>query len=117
MEEIRKLRSNDGVIFEIRTEAAKRSKLLNNLFEDIPSNDEIPINNVDSVTLQKVVEFLEHYSSLPITIEEEEDESSRYSLAKPVTNEWDNSFLQVDLDLLMKLLLVMLFFFLNARKS
>jgi len=63
--------SQDGDQFEINSNIAKQSNLLNNMIDESDDNEddkqEIPILNILSNTLSKVIEFMNHYHIEPMT--------------------------------------------------
>ena len=60
----RKIRSNDGKIFELDQKCLEKSKVLKNLANDFQDPDtELPTNEVDGKNLEKIIEFLEHYQT------------------------------------------------------
>ena len=56
-----KMKSNDGKVVNISSKAARRSGLLKGIMQDYPEDSEIPLNDVDGSTLEKVKEYLVHY--------------------------------------------------------
>ena len=61
---IRKLKSSDGEIFKVDKEVLDRSKILKELANDFPDEEaDLPINEVDSKNLKKIIEFMEHYKN------------------------------------------------------
>ena len=60
----RKIKSNDGKIFELEEKCLKMSKVLTDLVKDFPETDaELPTNEVDGKNLEKIIEFLKHYET------------------------------------------------------
>ncbi len=88
---IRKLKSNDNVIFEVSEKCLALSKVLKNLANDFPEADaELPTNEVDGKTLEKIVEFLKHYENeKPKEIPKPLPSSD----LKPFISEWDSEFI------------------------
>ena len=61
----RKLRSQNGGVFEVEESVLKTSKFLKDLICDYPDPDqEIIINQVNSENLQKIIDYLKHYENL-----------------------------------------------------
>ena len=60
----RKLRSQNGGVFEVEESVLKTSKFLKDLICDYPDPDqEIIINQVNSEYLQKIIDYLQHYEN------------------------------------------------------
>ena len=60
----RKLRSQNGGVFEVEESVLKTSKFLKDLICDYPDPDqEIIINQVNSENLQKIIDYLQHYEN------------------------------------------------------
>lgn len=109
--------SGEGEKFKVERKIAERSLLLknylndmhdNNLNEDDDSDDNsddedeivMPVPNVRSSVLQKVVEWAEHHKDS--VFPDEEDDDSRKSA--PV-DAWDREFLKVDQEMLYEIIL------------
>ena len=61
----RKLKSSDGKIFEVDKGVLDKSKILKELVNDFPDEEALlPINEVDSKNLEKIIEFMKHYEKL-----------------------------------------------------
>ena len=59
---LRKLKSEDGVVFEIEENCLLMSNFLKDLVNDYPDPDEeIIINQVNSKNLKQIVDYLKHY--------------------------------------------------------
>ena len=103
MESVNKvtLISSDNEKFEISSKAAKRSTVVNNVLESYPEDSEIPIPNVKSNILKKIIEYLNHYENEePLTI------------IKPLKNnfkdcvsEWDYNFVNQDQNTIFEIIL------------
>ena len=58
----RKLKSNDGQIFEVDEKILEISTVLKNLAIDFPEPEyELPTNEVDGKTLSKIIDYLKEY--------------------------------------------------------
>ena len=66
----RKLRSEDGKIFEVDSDILEMSQFLKDMIIDYPERDqEITINKVDSKYLDMILKYLNHYKNIkPFTI-------------------------------------------------
>ncbi|KAI8965411.1 Skp1 family, dimerization domain-containing protein [Daldinia sp. FL1419] len=72
-----KLRSSDGVLLEISERAAQQSLVINTMLSDIRYRDEsteIPITEVSSRTLQRVITWCEHSATQLIMRERQREE-------------------------------------------
>ena len=87
----RKLKSEDGVVFEIEEKCLEMSKFLKDLIIDYPDPDqEIIINQVNSKALKQIIDFLKHY-----------EDSKPKEIPKPlpsgdlkeILDEWDYNFI------------------------
>ncbi|KAJ2444724.1 hypothetical protein GGF42_006216, partial [Coemansia sp. RSA 2424] len=74
------LQSSDGKDFTVDIAVAKQSKLISNLIEDIGESDEpIPLPNVASKVLEKVIEYCEYHVDDPPLIPDDLDEIPKRS--------------------------------------
>ena len=87
----RKLKSEDGEVFEIEEKCFEMSKFLKDLIIDYPDPDqEIIINQVNSKALKQIIDFLKHY-----------EDSKPKEIPKPlpsgdlkeILDEWDYNFI------------------------
>ena len=88
---IRKLRSQDGKIFEVNENILSASKFFKDLINDYPQPDqEITTNQVDGKNLEKIIEYLKHY-------EKEKPKEIPKPLPnndlKSILSEWDYNFI------------------------
>ena len=81
-----KLVSQEGDIFEVEDKVACKSNLVKNNFEDLVTEEDIPLPNVKSVILQKVIEYCEHHrDDDPPEIEK----PLKSAFLQEVVNPWD----------------------------
>jgi hypothetical protein len=62
--------SQEGEQFDVSLDVAKMSELVKTMFDDDQGDDEIqeiPLPNVKTIILAKVIEFAEHYKIEPMT--------------------------------------------------
>lgn len=102
-----KLQSSDNEIFECDIAVAKCSATIRTMLDDLGidenSVDEIvPLPNVNSVILKKVIEFCTYHKDDPIPTQEEEENKERRT-DDIIT--WDLDFLKVDQGTLFELIL------------
>ncbi|EER07524.1 sulfur metabolism negative regulator, putative [Perkinsus marinus ATCC 50983] len=92
-----KVRTSDGVIVPIPLKAARFSILVNNMIDDASdsiNDEEIPLPNVTSKTLSKVVQWCEYHIDHPVSV-----------ITKPLkmggcltdngVSDWDNKFVDL----------------------
>lgn len=95
--------SADGVLYEVDVAVAKQSQLLKHMMEDIDGEFlEIPVPNVQSNVLKKVLEYMEYHKEDP------QSSLSEEGIARAKANEispWDQKFLQVDQEMLFEIIL------------
>ena len=87
----RKLRSSDGFLFEVEERCLNNCKFLRDLMNDYPDLDqEIMLNQINKINLQKIIDFLKHY-------EKEKPKEIPKPLPsgdlKEVLDEWDYNFI------------------------
>ena len=88
---VRKIKSADGQVFDIEEKCLEMSKVLKGLANDFPNpEDELPTNEVDGKNLAKIIDYLKHY-------ETEKPKEIPKPLPsgdlKPVISEWDYNFI------------------------
>ena len=94
--------SSDGEKVEISSKAVQRSVLVKGIIEDYPDDAEVPLNNVKSNILKKIKEYLEHYENTEPKEIERPLPSQNF---KECVDEWDNTYIDVELDLIFELIL------------
>ncbi|XP_023314793.1 S-phase kinase-associated protein 1-like [Trichogramma pretiosum] len=93
------LQSSDGVVFDVELAIAKRSYMVKTMIESLgeDSLDEVlPLPDIKSDILGKVIEFATHHKNDPMPNQYGKNEKTRMT-------EWDQTFLEVDLDTLFEL--------------
>lgn len=99
-----KLLSNDGVEVEIEYKFIKNAETIKNLVEDAGTDTAIPLPEVTSVTLRKIVEYLVYHTDHP----DPAAPIGEQVVTEPVINPnagWDSEFVKVDQPLLFELIL------------
>ncbi|TPX15546.1 uncharacterized protein E0L32_004244 [Thyridium curvatum] len=100
------LQSSDGDKVEVDRPVAERSILLKNMIEDLGEDmiaqQVVPLPNVNSAVLKKVIEWCEHHRNDPPSTGDEENESRRRTTD---IDEWDQKFMQVDQEMLFEIIL------------
>lgn len=87
------LKSSDGQFFEVDKAVAQLSQTLKHLVEDTEPNTAIPLANVTSVVLAKVIEYCKKHSEASAD-------------AKDALKAWDREFVKVEQSLLFDILMV-----------
>jgi len=97
------LQSSDGVVISVDREVAERSILIKHMIADVgESEDAIPLQNVTTPVLKKVLEYCDHHRADPVALEEEVDDTRKKSTD---IEEWDQKFMQVDQEMLFEIIL------------
>eukprot|EP00052_Salpingoeca_macrocollata_P000410 m.20143 g.20143 ORF g.20143 m.20143 type:complete len:164 (+) comp10497_c0_seq1:95-586(+) len=102
-ERLLKLKSSDGKEFEVPESVAKMSVTIRNLQEDLGDDVEdtpIPVPNVNSTILQKVIQFCTEHKDDPPLSEEQELERRNEEITG-----WDADFVKVDQNTLFDMIL------------
>lgn len=88
-----KIVTSDNKIFEVEKNVIFQSNLIKNMISDLDiSEQSIPIHNIESEIMQKVIEYAEHHKDDEIKQEQEPDE-------------WDKKFLNIDNETVIKIIL------------
>lgn len=97
-----KLVSSEGDKLEVDVQAAKMSVLLATMIDDGGTDDEIPIANVNTRTLKKVIEYCKmHVNSPPAEI----DKPLRSAYLTNLVSKEDYEFIDVDNEQLFELIM------------
>ena len=100
-----KLQSSDGDVFDVDVEIAKQSITIKTMLEDLGmdnDDDIIPLPNVNSGILKRVIQWATNHKDDPPP--PEDDENREKNLNDIST--WDQDFLKVDQGTLFELILV-----------
>jgi len=100
-----KLKSSDGEVFDVDVEVAKASVTIKTMLDDLGIEEDdqevVPLPNVNSTILRKVIQWAAyHKDDPPPTGEEEENRERRTDDVSP----WDQEFLKVDQGTLFELI-------------
>jgi len=100
-----KLKSSQGDVFEVEPSVASMSTLIKNMIDDSPSeeDEEIPLPNVKSTILSKVIEYCKHHKDHPADDIQKPLKSS--NLVECGVSEWDNAFVDIEQEILFELIL------------
>ena len=100
------LMSQEGDQFQVEVKVAKMSELVKTMIpeeaEDEEDAQEIPLPNVKSHVLAKVIEFCRHYAEEPMS---EIEKPLKSANMHEVVQEWYANYVDVDQELLFELIL------------
>lgn len=100
-----KLKSSDNDVFDVDVEVAKASNTIKTMIEDLglkeDEKEEVPLPNVNSAILKKVIEWADHHKDDPAPSAEDEETRDRRTDDIP---DWDQKFLTVDQGTLFELI-------------
>ncbi|RUS22516.1 putative negative regulator sulfur controller-3 [Endogone sp. FLAS-F59071] len=97
------LTSSDNENFSVDKEVSERSVLIKNMLEDVGESDApIPLPNVNSKVLKKVIEWCEHHRTDPPAPTDENTEDRKRNTD---IEEWDRKFMEVDQETLFEIIL------------
>jgi len=97
-----KLVSQDGETFEVEKDVAVKSNLVKTMVEDSGVDEEIPLPNVKSTVLSKVIEYCRHHKDEnPPEIEK----PLKTSNMAEIVGAWDCAFVEVEQEMLFELIL------------
>ncbi|BFG20856.1 hypothetical protein CerSpe_071300 [Prunus speciosa] len=91
------LKSSDDEIFEVEEAVAVQSQTIKHMVEDNCANNAIPLPNVTSSTLAKVIEYCKKHH--------EEEEAANGENREEILKNWDAMFVKVDQSILFALIL------------
>eukprot|EP00831_Metopus_contortus_P013959 TRINITY_DN1571_c0_g1_i1.p1 TRINITY_DN1571_c0_g1~~TRINITY_DN1571_c0_g1_i1.p1 ORF type:complete len:170 (+),score=29.44 TRINITY_DN1571_c0_g1_i1:198-707(+) len=98
-----KLVSQDGETIEVEKSIITLSGLIKSMLEDSGADEEIPLPNVKSVILKKIIEYCKHAKESPPTEIEKPLKSA--SIAEVVADKWYATFIEVDQEILFEIIL------------
>lgn len=97
--------SMDGDSFEVSRSVACMSELVKSILDEEPDDEEgqeIPLANVKSSVLSKVIEFCKYHYSDPM---KEIEKPLKSADMKEVVSSWDADFVDIEQDVLFELIL------------
>lgn len=100
-----KLKSSDGEVFDVDVEVAKASVTIKTMLDDLGSDgdddEEVPLPNVNSSILKRVIQWATyHKDDAPAPADDEEGKERRTD----DISQWDQDFLKVDQGTLFELI-------------
>eukprot|EP00244_Chara_vulgaris_P010505 TRINITY_DN483_c0_g1_i10.p1 TRINITY_DN483_c0_g1~~TRINITY_DN483_c0_g1_i10.p1 ORF type:complete len:158 (+),score=35.64 TRINITY_DN483_c0_g1_i10:371-844(+) len=93
-----KLKSSDDEMFEVDEEVAYESQTVKNMIEDTGTDSAIPLPNVSSKILAKVIEYCKYHVEAAKNIEEKQ-------ITEDEIKAWDAEFVKVEQSTLFDLIL------------
>lgn len=102
------LMSNEGDSFTVDVRVAKMSETVKNLVEDAGTDNPVPLPNVSSKVLAKVIEYCKYHFEHPTVVSDEGGSNDNNSSSSKRTDDiigWDLEFCKVDQPTLFELIL------------
>jgi len=97
-----KLVSSEGQTFEVEESVATNSQLIKNMVEDSGTDEEIPLPNVKSAILEKVIEYCRHLKEeAPSEIEK----PLKTQVMQDIVSAWEAAFIDMEQEMLFELIL------------
>jgi S-phase kinase-associated protein 1 len=94
--------SSDGEKYQISDKAAKRSQLIKGVMDDFPDDPEVPLHNVKSTILEKIIKYLEYYKDTEPREIEKPLPSNNFN---ECVDSWDYNFIDLELDVIFEMIL------------
>jgi S-phase kinase-associated protein 1 len=94
--------SSDGEKYQISEKAAKRSQLIKGVMDDFPDDPEVPLHNVKSTILEKIIKYLEYYKDTEPREIEKPLPSNNFN---ECVDAWDYNFIDLELDVIFEMIL------------
>ncbi|CAE7650176.1 sconC, partial [Symbiodinium sp. KB8] len=98
------LKSSQGEIFEVEPEVACMSTLVKNMVEDSGTDEEIPLPNVKTAILSKVIDYCKYHKDNPPE-EIQKPLKSTNLVERCGVSEWDNEYVNIEQEVLFELIL------------
>lgn len=103
MSEKVKLRSADGEMFEVDADVAFSSLTVKNMIEDTGASAPVPVPNVNSKVLSKIIEYCSYHVDQERRSKDADDHVRRQ--IEDETSKWDKDYICVDQAVLYELIL------------
>ncbi|KAJ7940466.1 Skp1 family, tetramerization domain-containing protein [Mycena leptocephala] len=98
--------TSDNEQFTTEKDIVERSVLIKNMLEDVGESDQpIPLPNVSSSVLKKVLEYCEHHRGEPLPAADSEQSQDETRKRTTDISEWDQKFITVDQEMLFEIIL------------
>merc|ERR1719465_331752 len=98
-----RLKSAQGELFEVEEAVASSSTLIKNMVEDSGTDEEIPLPNVKTAVLSKVLDYCKFHKDEPAAEIQKPLKSA--NLAECGIREWDVEFVDVEQEILFEIIL------------
>lgn len=98
------LKSCDNEEFTVEQDVAFQSITVKNMIEDTGGEDTVPLPNVNSRVLSKILEFCTHHVKEGKKVEDASDEATKRKVEQEI-DDWDKDFMKVDQAVLYDLIL------------
>ncbi|KIM48730.1 hypothetical protein M413DRAFT_437904 [Hebeloma cylindrosporum] len=100
------LTTSDDVEFKVDREVVERSVLIKNMLEDVGESEQaIPLPNVSSSVMKKVLEYCEHHRGEPLPSADADQSQDETRKRTTDISEWDQKFITVDQEMLFEIIL------------
>lgn len=96
------LKSQEGETFKVARKVAMQSELIKTMWEGDKDETEIPLPNVKTAILKKVIEYMRYHATNPAKDIEKPLKSANM---REVVSEWDADFVEVIQETLFELIL------------
>ncbi|KAJ7582963.1 Skp1 family, dimerization domain-containing protein [Mycena floridula] len=98
--------TSDNESFNVDKDVVERSVLIKNMLEDVGESDQaIPLPNVTSSVMKKVLEYCTHHRGEPLPTTESEQSQDDTRKRTTDISEWDQKFITVDQEMLFEIIL------------
>mmetsp|Transcript_17833 Transcript_17833/g.38219 ORF Transcript_17833/g.38219 Transcript_17833/m.38219 type:complete len:163 (-) Transcript_17833:301-789(-) len=97
------LKSSQGEIFEVDLEVACMSTLIKNMVEDSGNDEEIPLPNVKTPILSKIIDYCKYHKEVPA--EDIQKPLKSNNLVECGVSEWDAEYVNIEQEVLFELIL------------
>lgn len=93
--------SSDGEKFQVSEKAARRSQLIKGIIDDYPDDPEVPLHNVKSTILQRIITYLEYYKDSEPREIEKPLPSNNFN---DCVDAWDYQFIDLEIELIFEII-------------
>jgi len=93
--------SSDGEKFQVTEKAARRSQLIKGIIDDYPDDPEVPLHNVKSSILQRIISYLEYYKDTEPREIEKPLPSNNFS---DCVDAWDYQFIDLEIEIIFEII-------------
>ncbi len=93
--------SSDGEKFQVSEKAARRSQLIKGIIDDYPDDPEVPLHNVKSAILQRIISYLEYYRDNEPREIEKPLPSNNFN---DCVDAWDFQFIDLEIEVIFEII-------------